>query len=304
MTNRHDHEPVPVNGILLLDKPYGLSSNQALTRVKRLLRSKKGGHTGALDPIATGLLPLCFGMTTRIAGIFLNFDKTYEVTIRLGETTKTGDTEGEIVSRSPVNANIASIEQALDRFRGKIQQVPPMYSAIKKNGTPLYKLARKGQVVERESREVVIYKLEVHNFNENNLSLTVECSKGVYIRSLAMDLGESLGCGGHVRELRRVKVGHYSINDAIALRELEDMSSDEQRYSHLLQTDEALDHLMKFKIPRENVLSFCQGQSVPLTTSDWEGLGLVYSNDGTFLGLGECDEVGNIHPKKVFSQGM
>ena len=241
MTNRHDHEPVPVNGILLLDKPYGLSSNQALTRVKRLLRSKKGGHTGALDPIATGLLPLCFGMTTRIAGIFLNFDKTYEVTIRLGETTKTGDTEGEIVSRSPVNANIASIEQALDRFRGKIQQVPPMYSAIKKNGTPLYKLARKGQVVERESREVVIYKLEVHNFNENNLSLTVECSKGVYIRSLAMDLGESLGCGGHVRELRRVKVGHYSINDAIALRELEDMSSDEQRYSHLLQTDEELE---------------------------------------------------------------
>ncbi len=304
MTSRTDRDQIPVNGFLLLDKPSGLSSNQALARTKRLLKATKGGHTGALDPTATGLLPLCFGVATRVADIFLNFDKTYEVIIRLGETTKTGDIEGEVVSRSRVNVDVVRIEHELDRFRGKILQVPPMYSAIKKNGIPLYKLARKDQIVEREPREVMIHELELSDFTENNLSLTVKCSKGVYIRSLAMDLGKVLGCGGHVRELRRVTVGHYSIHDAIALRELEDMSTDEERRKHMLQTDEALNHLVKHEIPRESASCFCQGQSIPLTKSGWEGLGRIYLNDGTFLGLGECDSIGRILPRKVFVQGM
>ncbi len=302
MINRSDIERIPVNGLLLLDKPEGLSSNQALSRAKRLLQAKKGGHTGALDPVATGLLPLCFGNTTRTAGIFLDFDKTYEVTIRLGEATDTGDTEGEVVSRSPVNVSITSIERALDQFRGKIQQVPPMYSAIKKDGMPLYKLARKNQTVERTPREVIVHALEIRDYSENNLSLTVKCSKGFYIRSLAMDLGEILHCGGHVRVLRRVEVGKYSVQDAITLEELEAIPSHEERRNHLIQTDHALNHLVKTEIPKEDALSFCQGQTVPLTAPGWEGLGLVYSVDGTFLGFGECDGVGNICPRKVFAQ--
>ncbi|MYB34570.1 MAG: tRNA pseudouridine(55) synthase TruB [Gammaproteobacteria bacterium] len=301
MINRSDIEHIPVNGLLLLDKPGGLSSNQALGCAKRLLQAKKGGHTGALDPIATGLLPLCFGNTTRIAGIFLDFDKTYEVTIHLGETTDTGDTEGEVVSRSPVNISITSIEQALDQFRGKLQQVPPMYSAIKKGGVPLYKLARKNQLIEREPREVIVHNLEVHDYSENNLSLTVKCSKGFYIRSLAMDLGEVLRCGGHVQVLRRVEVGRYSVHDAITLQELEAIPGHEERRNQLMQTDHALNHLVKFEIPEEKALSFCQGQTVPLTAPRWDGLGLIYSADGTFLGLGECDGVGSICPKKVFA---
>ncbi|MCY4150083.1 MAG: tRNA pseudouridine(55) synthase TruB [Gammaproteobacteria bacterium] len=301
MINRSGNERIPVNGLLLLDKPSGLSSNQALARAKRLLQAKKGGHTGALDPIATGLLPLCFGNTTRIAGIFLNFDKTYQVSIRLGETTETGDTEGEVVSRSAVNANIASIEQALDRFRGKIQQLPPMYSALKKDGVPLYKLARKNQIVERDPREVTVHKLEVIDYIGNNLSLIVKCSKGFYIRSLAMDLGEVLRCGGHVQVLRRVEVGKYSVHDAITLEELEAMPVHEERHGYLTPTDQALNHLVEFKIPKEEASSFCQGQPIPLTIPRWEGLGRIYSADGIFLGLGECDGVGNICPRKVFA---
>ncbi len=301
MINRSDKERIPVNGLLLLDKPRVLSSSQALIRAKRLLQARKGGHTGALDPIATGLLPLCFGNATRIAGIFLDFDKTYEVTIRLGEATETGDTEGKVVSRSPADFDITRIERALGQFRGKINQVPPMYSAIKKDGMPLYKLARKNQMVERKPREVIIHNLEVHDFSKGNLSLTVKCSKGFYIRSLAMDLGEVLGCGGHVRALRRTEVGRYSVRDAIALEELEAIADPEERRNHLMKTDQALNHLSKYRIPKEKALPFCQGQSVPLTASEWEGLGLIYSTDGKFLGLGECDGDGSICPRKVFA---
>ena len=301
MINRNDIERVPVNGLLLLDKPEGLSSNQVLSRAKHLLLAKKGGHTGSLDPIATGLLPLCFGNTTRIAGLFLDFDKTYEVTIRLGETTDTGDTEGEVVFRSPVDVSIAGIEQALDQFRGRIQQVPPMYSAIKKNGLPLYKLARKNQVVEREPREVIVYNLEVRDYSESKLSLTVKCSKGFYIRSLATDLGKVLRCGGHVQALRRVEVGKYSVHEAITLEDLEVMTGHEERRNHLMQTDHALNHLVKLEIPKEDAVSFCQGQTIAVKAPEWEGLGLVYSADGTFLGLGECDGVGNMCPRKVFA---
>lgn len=290
-----------MNGLLLIDKPNGLTSNAVLSRVKRLLLAKKGGHTGSLDPIATGLLPMCFGNTTRIAGLLLESNKTYEVVIRLGESTETGDTESPVVSRLPVEANIQAIEKALEFFRGRIRQVPPMYSAIKKQGKPLYKLARDNQVVERTSREVVVHNLKVLDFSNNRLFISLACSKGFYVRSLAMDLGRMLGCGGHVETLRRLKVGKYTVNEAVTLQELADMSTPEKRRERLIKTDQALDYLPKEEIPDDKSLAFCQGQSIPLNASGWKGLGLIYSSAGNFLGLGEWDEAGNIHPRKIFS---
>ena len=299
MINRSVSERAAVNGLMLLDKPSGISSNAALSQAKRLLLAKKGGHTGSLDPIATGLLPLCFGKATRIAGIFLDFDKTYEVTIRLGVATDTGDTEGQIISRSPVQASVQDIDKALENFRGRMLQVPPMYSAIKKDGMPLYKLARKNQTVERSPREVMVHNLQVQDFKDDSLSLILTCSKGFYVRSLAMDLGEALACGGHVQALRRVGVGGHSVRDALTLKELEEMGSPEQRRMRLIKTDDALSHLPKFEIPNDQVSLFCQGQGVPLASPGWKGLGRIYGGGEGFLGLGEWDGKANVCPRKI-----
>ena len=217
----------PVHGVILLDKPLGFSSNQALQKVKWLLRAEKAGHTGTLDPLATGVLPLCFGAATKFSQQHLNADKVYETTVRLGRKTTTADAEGELIVERPVTCTLGQVVEVLDRFMGPIRQVPPMHSALKKDGKALYEYAREGETVEREARDVVIHDLEMLDVqlqgDEPFLRLRVACSKGTYIRTLGEDIGEALGCGGHLTALRRVQTGPFTAAQCITLEQLEAM---------------------------------------------------------------------------------
>ena len=207
-----------VNGILLLDKPIGITSNAALQTVKRLYAAKKAGHTGSLDPLATGMLPICFGKATKISAQLLDADKTYQVTAQLGIKTATGDKEGEIIAEKPVATfTLSQMEKTLENFRGPIQQIPPMYSALKHQGQPLYKLARRGITIERLPRSVTIHQLDLINFADDVIELYVRCSKGTYIRTLIEDIGEALGCGAHVISLRRLTVAKFLEKNMITL---------------------------------------------------------------------------------------
>ena len=205
-----------VDGMLLLDKPEGITSNDALQQARKLLGAQKAGHTGSLDPIATGLLPLCFGTATRWSGYFLGSDKYYRATVRLGETTETGDSEGAVIKTRKVLVKDGQLQNALSQFRGTYLQVPPMYSAIKVNGQPLYKLARQGKEIERQAREVTVDTFDFGGFNGRDVDLTIRCSSGFYVRALATDLGESLGTGGHVTTLRRLGVAGLRVENSDA----------------------------------------------------------------------------------------
>ena len=295
---------LPVNGMLLLDKPPGLSSNRALQHAKRLLNARKAGHTGSLDPIATGLLPLCFGETTKISGLFLDAGKSYCVQIRLGADTDTGDREGKVVQQRPVDFNEQQLHDALDQFRGDFEQIPPMFSALKKNGQPLYKLARAGISIERAPRPVTVYALSLEKWCDDLLELNLSCSRGFYVRTLAADLGEVLGCGGHVLELRRTVVGHFTIQNAITLAQLETIDSPAQRQKFLLSTEQSLTHLPIINLPDNIAFYLCRGRSVraPTTTEETPQSGLVrvYSDSTGFLGLAEIAEDQKVVPKRLF----
>jgi tRNA pseudouridine55 synthase len=212
-----------LDGVLLLDKGIGLSSNDALMRAKRLFLAKKAGHTGTLDPLASGLLPLCFGEATKFSQDLLDADKTYEATMRLGIQTSTGDAEGEVLQTRPVEVSVPDVEAALERFRGPISQVPPMHSALKRDGKPLYEYARAGQVVERVAREVTIHALDLLGAALPDVTFRVTCSKGTYVRTLAEDIGAALGCGAHLIALRRTGVGALTLDRAVTLEALEAM---------------------------------------------------------------------------------
>jgi tRNA pseudouridine55 synthase len=222
----------PVHGVLLLDKRLGLSSNQALQKVKWLLRAEKAGHTGTLDPLATGVLPLCFGAATKFSQQHLEADKVYETTVRLGIRTATADAEGEVIEQRPVTCSVGQVVEVLDRFMGPIRQVPPMHSALKKDGKALYEYAREGETVEREARDVVIHDLELLAMQLHgdapHLRLRVACSKGTYIRTLGEDIGEVLGCGAHLTALRRVQTGPFTVDRCITLEQLEAMEETER----------------------------------------------------------------------------
>jgi len=300
MAARRNRRGVPVDGMLMLDKPAGISSNGALQIAKRLLNAQKAGHTGSLDPLATGLLPLCFGKATKVSEMFLNFDKSYTATLQLGKTTDSGDREGNVIESLPVRTCLEEIETALSSFRGEIMQVPPMYSALKRNGQPLYKLARQGIEVERAPRKVTVYDIEVRNFCETTLVLHLSCSKGFYVRSLAMDLGEILGCGACVEELRRDTVGEFSVENAITLEQLEAISTEDDRQGLLLSADQALQHLPKVDLPENTVPYFCNGQAVRVIAHPVEGLARLYSPSNQFLGLGEFTLDGKVAPKRLF----
>lgn len=209
-----------INGLLLLDKPIGASSNAALQRAKWLFNAAKAGHTGTLDPLATGLLLLCFGKATKLAATFLDSDKTYRATVRLGVTTETADAEGSVLKTRPVDVSRAQIEVVLTHFTGEIEQIPPMYSALKREGRPLYEYARKGIELERQPRQVTIHDLSLLSCEENQFEIEITCSKGTYIRTLAADIGESLGCGAHLAALRRTHIGQFDVADAHSLDEL------------------------------------------------------------------------------------
>ncbi len=294
-----------VHGVLLLDKPLGLSSNDALVRAKRLLRANKAGHTGTLDPLATGLLPLCFGEATKFSQDLLDADKTYEATVRLGATTSTGDAEGEIVVERPVTCDRAALDAAIARFTGEIDQVPPMYSALKKDGKPLYEYARAGQTVERPARRVTIHAISLLNVDLNAAAFTmlVTCSKGTYIRTLAEDIGEALGCGAHLTGLRRTAVGDLTLAGAVTLEQIE-AQADEVRPAMLAPVDALLQRCTPVNLDVAAVGRFLQGQRIarrdlPEGQVPEEGaLARVYGDDGRLLGVARMRE-GALRPERL-----
>ena len=287
-----------ISGVLLLDKPIGFSSNQALQKIKWLLQAAKGGHTGTLDPLATGLLPLCFGEATKFAHYLTDADKTYVATIKLGITTNTGDAEGEILSTQTVNVSQVQFEQVCKQFVGEISQVPPMYSALKHEGKALYEYARAGVEIERAARQVTIHGITLNTFQLDVAVITVTCSKGTYIRTLAEDIGKQLGCGAHLIGLRRTATANYQIAQSITLEQFEAMSA-EQRLSALLPEDSAVMHLPAVTFDDDSVHYLQQGQAVWQSGVIPQGLLRLYSERQVFLGLGELQPDGKIGPKRL-----
>lgn len=292
----------PVHGVLLLDKPTGMSSNLALQKARRLFSAAKAGHTGTLDPLASGLLPLCFGDATKFAADLLDADKTYEAELRLGQTTDTGDAEGQVLKEMPCNVSLAQVEAVLPRFRGAIRQVPPMYSALKRDGKPLYELARKGIEVEREARDICIHALELLDLCGVLLKLRVKCSKGTYIRVLAEDIGAALGCGAHLTALRRTEVGSLRLQAARTLEQLEAVVED-TRESLLAPVDTLLQSLPPFTLVEGMAERFSHGNPVALTGMTAKaGIALrVYGPAGELLGLGEVRTGSKVWPKRLVS---
>lgn len=297
---------VPVHGVLLLDKQVGVSSNDALIKAKWLLNALKAGHTGTLDPFATGLLPLCFGEATKFAQDLLDADKTYETVVHLGITTNTGDTEGEVIDTREVNVTQAQIDAVLAQFRGDIQQVPPMYSALKRDGKPLYEYARAGITLEREARPVTIHLLEFVDFQAPYLTLRVRCSKGTYIRVLGEDIGAALGCGAHLNALRRIQVGDLLIAQAITIDELIAKDADE-RIAALAPVDALLTSFPALPLSDELAKRFLHGQRLALGKEEVvlpEGQGrmrIYRASDGQLLGTGLMQEYSILAPERLIS---
>lgn len=298
---------VPVHGVLLLDKSAGHSSNDVLIKAKRLLNAQKAGHTGTLDPFATGLLPLCFGEATKFAQDLLDADKTYETVVHLGVRTTTGDTEGEIVETRAVDVTLQQIEAVLAQFRGEIDQVPPMHSALKRDGKPLYEYARAGVTLEREARRVTIHALELLDYRAPCLTLGVRCSKGTYIRVLGEDIGAALGCGAHLQALRRTEVGALSLGTAVTLETLSETMED-KRQTLLAPVDALLSTFAAVRLPEELARRFLHGQRLALGR---EGLALpepgrvrVYrESDGALLGTAQLAEFGVLAPERLIATG-
>lgn len=285
-----------VDGVLLLDKPQGLSSNTALQVAKRLLNAAKAGHTGTLDPMATGLLPLTFGEATKFSQMLLDADKAYEATLKLGVETDSGDAEGAVVATSPVDVDASALEQALTAFRGEIDQVPPMYSALKRDGKPLYEYARAGIELERKARRVTIFRLECLAFDGDLVRISVHCSKGTYIRSLAMDLGKVLGCGAHLAALRRTGIGDFRVDDAVALEDFESTELAERK-RRLAPVDALVCGFESVGLSPEHSAAILQGRPVSVPDAS-EGLLRLYADD-RFLGIGVRDEAGVLRAKRL-----
>ena len=295
-----------VHGIVLLDKRLGVSSNRALQEVRHLLNANKAGHTGSLDPLATGLLPLCFGEATKVSALMLNDNKRYQVLIQLGVMTDTGDAEGVVIKTRPVpDLSIDEIQACLKQFAGEIDQIPPMYSALKHNGKKLYELAREGITIERKARQIKIFELKLLGFCKDSLTLEVFCSKGTYIRSLAEDIGRCLGCGGTVQALRRLEAGLFNIEQAKTIEQLTAMS--EQDLSQcLINVDKPLEALPCARLSDEQAIAIKYGQSINFNGTPgripglWQGTVRMY-HAAVFLGLGEMLLDGKIAPKKLFN---
>lgn len=292
-----------VDGILLLDKPPGLSSNQALQRARRLFRARKAGHCGSLDPLATGILPICFGQATRFSSFLLGASKTYRARCRLGQTTTTGDAEGEIVETVPVSVDLRQVEGVLEGFRGKSEQVPPMYSALKHEGRRLYQLAREGKQVDRAARGIEIFRLELLSCELPDLDIEVECSKGTYIRSLAEDIGRTLECGAHLGALRRTAVDHLSVDDSLTLERLEMLAdTDGQALDALLMPpDAALEQFPQLELSSAEAVDIRQGKRLKTNAENSPGLYRLLDADKVFIGLGEVLNDGDLAAKRLMN---
>ncbi len=296
---------VPVHGVLLLDKPPGMSSTQALAKAKWLLNAEKAGHTGTLDPFATGLLPLCFGEATKFAQDLLEADKTYEAVVRLGITTATGDTEGEVVDTRPAEVSRDQVQAVIATFRGPIRQVPPMHSALKRDGKPLYEYARAGITLEREAREVVIHSLELTAIALPEITLRVTCSKGTYVRVLGEDIGAALGCGAHLRALRRTGIDTLALSSATTLEALASLA-DGERAASLLPVDSLLSSFPRLELDAELACRFRQGQRIALSRAGIvppcrEGRVRVVGPDGGLLGTGMLAEDALLRPERLMA---
>lgn len=290
-----------VDGVLLLDKPAGPSSNAALQRVRRAYRAERAGHAGTLDPLATGLLPILFGDATKFGAENLEADKRYRATIALGVRTSTGDAEGDVVERRPVAVDPARVEGILARFVGRIEQVPPMYSALKRAGRPLYAYARAGEVVARAPRPVTIRGLQIEALAGERLALDVRCSKGTYIRTLAEDIGAALGCGAHLAALVRTESGPFRLRDAHTLATVE-AASDDDRLRFLLPADVLLAGLPRTALDPDAAARFAQGQAVGAPPATPAGRLRAYDPAGRLLGVGECGADGRVRPTRLVRQ--
>lgn len=291
-----------VDGVLLLDKPAGITSSAAVQRIRRLFRAQKAGHTGTLDPMATGLLPICLGEATKFSHLLLGADKAYVATMRLGITTSTGDLEGQVTARHDVRVTDTDIVQALKAFTGEILQTPPMYSALKRDGQPLYKLARAGTEVTREPRAIVIRRLELLGLDGDELKVLVSCSKGTYVRVLAEDLGRALGCGGCLSGLRREAVGDFRLSaGAVTLERVEQAAPDE-REALLLPQDALVSSLPRVDLDPRTARRLSQGQSIAHSAAHSVGLARVYGPGGAFMGVAEIMAKGEIVPRRLVSK--
>ncbi|MGL5287068.1 tRNA pseudouridine synthase B [Aeromonas sp. RU39B] len=313
MSRRRRFKGREVHGILLLDKPAGLTSNDVLQQVKRIYNAAKAGHTGALDPLATGMLPICLGEATKFSQFLLDADKRYQVTAKLGVRTDTSDADGAVVSTRPVNVATGDIIEALDKFRGPIMQVPSMYSALKHNGRPLYEYAREGIEIEREARPITIYELKLISVEGDEIKMEVHCSKGTYIRSLVDDLGELLGCGAHVTALRRTQVAQYPYDRMLTLEQLECI------FEHArAQTVPPREHLDPLLLPMDTAVASLpevnlqpavaayvnQGQAVQVAGAPQEGLvRMTVGTEREFIGVGEIDDDGRVAPRRLVRLG-
>lgn len=296
MTNQKDN----ISGLLLIDKEQGLTSNQALQDVKYLLNAKKAGHTGSLDPLATGLLPLCFGEATKISCYLLDADKSYLSTFKLGVCTDSCDAEGKITQTRKVNVSREHVEKTMASMVGILNQIPPMFSALKKDGTPLYVLARKGIEIHRDPRRVHLYEFNFIELNGNELKVSIRCSSGFYVRSLAYDLGELLGCGAHVSQLRRTSVGELNIESATTIARLRDIPDPGERQQLLVRADKVLNHMHTIELNEPQAIRLFQGQTVPMNGLPANGLVRLYLQpEDKFLGVGLVIQGYSIKPKRL-----
>lgn len=288
-----------VDGVLLLDKQRGLTSNAALQRARRLFRAERAGHSGTLDPLATGLLPVLFGDATKFGGELLDADKRYRASIVLGVRTSTGDAEGEVVERHPVTPlDRITLDAVLPRFVGRIVQTPPMYSALKRAGRPLYAYARAGQTVERTARTVMVHALTLEAFSADRLEIDVRCSKGTYVRTLAEDIGAALGCGAHLARLERTAVGPFRLADAHTLAAL-DAATEAERLEHLLAVDVLLSELPMVTLEHAAAARFAHGQPVAAPAATPAGRLRAYDPSGTLLGVGDLGADGRLRPRRL-----
>jgi tRNA pseudouridine55 synthase len=306
LARRHKSRGRKVNGILLLDKPVGITSNAALQEVKRLFYAAKAGHTGNLDPLASGMLPICLGEATKLSAYLLDADKLYTGTCKLGVRTSTADAEGEIIEERAVpTLTEAQVDEVLEQFRGDIEQIPPMHSAIKQNGQPLYKLARQGIEVERKPRQVTIHELKLLRLEGDEIELYVHCSKGTYIRTLVEDLGAALGCGAHLSQLRRTRVGPFREEGMVSLDTLRDEAEEgaENLDRFLLPLDHALGDYPEVTLTESSLFYVRQGQAVQVPQAPTDGWVRLFDNAGGFVGVGAVLDDGRIAPKRLISQG-
>ena len=288
-----------IDGVFLLDKPLGFSSNQALKKIQWLFNAKKAGHTGTLDPMASGLLPICLGEATKFSHRLLDANKTYIATIQLGVITTTGDQEGEVVSEKEVLLNEAQLEETLKKFIGDVTQIPPMYSALKFEGKPLYEYAREGIEIERKSRQIKIYDIKLIKIEGSIITIEVTCSKGTYIRTLGEDIGQTLGCGAHLKGLERTQTGNFQLSEAITIETLEGMSM-VFREKALIPIDALLEGLSSIKLTAVETEAIKKGQHIDFISENDKEVRL-YSVSGQFIGVGQPDLQGHLFPKRLIA---